>query len=139
MTDKKSHEKEVAVAVKKIVVQIGKKEIILAIDDALELQKALNELFSSAVVPQPETITKEIVKEHHHHHDRYWGWNQPFWYGGNGYKYVNDGGIVYCSSNQLDMQLSGSAASSGIVFNGYVGTNTASSIPLEALELREVK
>lgn len=81
------------VAVKKVVVQLGKKELILDIEDALQLRDVLNDLFGKAVV------------EHHHHGYPYPVpapyWNQPLitWTsaGGNGFKYAD--GTVLCSTH----------------------------------------
>lgn len=69
MTTKTTEE----VAVKKIVVQLGKKELVLDIEDAKALKVILNELFGSVVVEKaPAAVEKEtIIKEHHYHHDKY--------------------------------------------------------------------
>lgn len=51
--------------IKKVVLQLGKKEIELSVDEAKKLHEALNELFEAKVV-------KEVV--HHHDYPRwYWG------------------------------------------------------------------
>lgn len=54
----------------KIVVQIGKKDHTLTIEEAKRLHAALGDLFGN----------KMVVKHEHHHHERpryYWGWSQP--------------------------------------------------------------
>lgn len=84
-----------AVAVKKVVVQLGKKELILDIEEAKQLNSVLNELFN---IKPTVVVTEQIVKEHHYH-DRpfYWYHNSPI-YGTNGYGYKYNDNVVYCST-----------------------------------------
>ena len=79
MTQKTETPKEVAV--RKVVVQLGKKELILDIEDAKQLKDVLNELFGQVVVEKvAPQIEKTIIREEHHYHKQYqpyWYWNQP--------------------------------------------------------------
>jgi hypothetical protein len=86
--------KEQPVAVKKVVIQLGKKELVLGIEEAKQLQTALNDMFG-----------KVVTEEHHHHHDKwwpyYWDFYKPYWQTsqGNGYKYIPNDNTIYCSVN----------------------------------------
>lgn len=53
--------------IKRIVLQLGKKEISLTVDEAKKLKELLSEMFGKEVI-------KEIRTEHHY--DKYW-WNFP--------------------------------------------------------------
>jgi len=56
------------VQIKKMVIQMGKKEVTLSIEEARELQQALNEIFDREV--------KVVKEEHHHHHSHR---EYPWW------------------------------------------------------------
>lgn len=88
----KNPETQPAVAVKKVVVQLGKKELIIDIEDAKELQKVLNELFG-------QVVTEKVVEHHHHSYPYYWNYPAIQWTtgSGNGYKYTQNDNTVYCS------------------------------------------
>lgn len=78
--------------IKKIVLQLGKKDIELTVEECKKLKDLLSELFGRDVV-------KEVVKEIHHGYPYRWYWNYPQW----------NGDIVYCSgvsgdSAKLDFQ-----------------------------------
>ena len=67
-----SEAKKSEVEIKKIVVDLGRRELVLTTEEALQLKDALNELFGKVV--------KEVVKEEHHHHHYpswRWDWAQP--------------------------------------------------------------
>jgi hypothetical protein len=95
MTPMKNLEVQKEVAVKKVVVQLGKKELILDINDAKELQKVLNELFGQVIVE------KKVVEEHHHYDHKPFYWNYPYIsYGSTTsgqFKYDNN--VVYCANS----------------------------------------
>lgn len=77
------------VAVEKVVVAIGRREIILTTDEAKQLKDALNELFGKAIT----------AEEHHHHHHYPWYYSYPKveWStaNGNGIKWQDN--QIYCS------------------------------------------
>ena len=83
------------VDVKKVVIQMGRRELTLDIDEAKELRGVLNSLFG-------EVVVERRVEEHHHHHDNYpwyWKYNQPFWSSQNSpLRYESKNDIVYCST-----------------------------------------
>ena len=64
MEDKKKE-----VAIKKIVVDLGRRELVLTTEEAIQLKTALNELFGKVI--------KETVKEEHHHYYPGWWWSYP--------------------------------------------------------------
>lgn len=71
--------------VKKIVLQLGKREIELTVAEAKELFKGLDELFGEKTV------------EHHYHRPWYWKPYEITWDSGTGSKWKFDNGVVYCS------------------------------------------
>ena len=67
MTGKENKE---GVQVTKVVVQLGKRELTLTIEEAKQLKDTLNTLFGKEVI-------KEVREEHHHHHSGYY-WHHPW-------------------------------------------------------------
>src|ERR1017187_1990152 len=94
-------EQKKEVAITKIVVQLGKKELIFDIEDAKQLKQILNELFAGeAATP---IIEKTIIREEHHHYERhpqpyYWGYLNPSYISSSGTGFKYDNNTVYCSA-----------------------------------------
>lgn len=79
-----------AAEIKKIVLQLGKREIELTVDEAKQLFKSLETIFG-----------EKVVREEHHYHRPYWYWhlNTPQWTDqGTGTKWTYKNDIVYCST-----------------------------------------
>lgn len=81
------------VAIKKVVVQLGKKELVIDIEDAKQLRDALNTLFGGPAVKET------VIREEHHHYPKpyYWDYSKPYW-GGGLWAYTNKDNIVYCAN-----------------------------------------
>lgn len=85
--------------IKKIVLNLGEKEVSLTPGEAKKLKAALDEMFGKEVV--------EVVRQIHHHDHYPWRWYplQPY------YKYTTTGGVCTTyNSNNSTMTLSLSAA-----------------------------
>lgn len=82
---------EAPVAIKKVVVQLGKKELVIDIEDAKQLRDALNALFGGPAI-------KEVVKEEHHYYPYRWSYSGPRWEAP-AWQYKYDDNIVYCSTS----------------------------------------
>lgn len=62
--------KDETVKIKKIVLDLGDKEIVLSMEQAKKLKEVLAEIFG-----------KDVIKEVHHHHDYWWEFKQyPVYY-----------------------------------------------------------
>lgn len=65
------------IAIKKLVIKMGDKEVSITMDEAKKLKEALEELFGKQI------MTTTIMEEHHHHHDHYptrpFYPYQPYW------------------------------------------------------------
>ena len=91
MTTKTETKKEVAIS--KVVVQLGRRELILDIEEAKQLKNVLNELFGQVIVEKTE-----VVKEHHYHNNYPYFYNYPpVTYYGN-YSTGGLNGAIYCST-----------------------------------------
>ena len=101
------------VAVSKIVVQLGKKELILDVEDAKALKDVLNELFGQVIVEKAPQVEKHTIIEKHYH-DRYvsnpYYWNYPAvtyqvsggltgitCSTGNSYSFTGSSGVINCA------------------------------------------
>ena len=105
-------DKEKTIAVQKLVLCIGKKELVLSVDEARELKKALESV-----------LGKEVV-----HH--YSGYNYPYWWGGvvgSGMRYgYADNSSFDVNAKGLDANLN--QTTTGDLFNQYAakyGAGTA--------------
>ena len=59
---------ETNVEIKELTLQLGKKEVVLTVDEARKLKKALEDIFGRDII-------REVKEEHHYHdHRPYWGW-----------------------------------------------------------------
>ena len=59
------------VEIKELKLQLGKKEVVLTVEEARKLKKALEDIFGRDIIRE--------VKEEHHYHDHYpyrWYWQQ---------------------------------------------------------------
>ena len=80
------------VEIKELTLQLGKKEVVLTVDEARKLKKALEDIFGRDIIRE--------IKEEHHYHDNYprWGWYyeqkplQPYFIADNNTKFL-------CASN----------------------------------------
>jgi hypothetical protein len=89
----KNSETQAPVAIKKVIVQLGKKELVIDIEDAKQLRDALNTLFGGPAVKEV------VIREEHHHYPKpfYWDYSKPIWNAPNwGYKWSD--GAIYCSN-----------------------------------------
>ena len=74
--------------IKKIVLDLGKKQVELTPEQARKLKEALDEMFGQKVVR---------IEDHHHYHDR-WYW-RPYWYCDTYISKPDNTGIVWTSGN----------------------------------------
>jgi hypothetical protein len=81
--------------IKKIVLQLGKKEVELTVEECKKLKEVLSEMFG-----------KEVVKEIHHHDYYKWYWQNPITYY-SAVKTTADPNIFYCS-NTSQLSVNGS-------------------------------
>ncbi len=89
--------------IKKIVLQLGKKEVELTVEECKKLKEVLSEMFG-----------KEVVREVHHDHWNRWYWDSPriycstglqataqdsnkFLCGSSSFEYKADSNSLFCS------------------------------------------
>ena len=73
--------------IKKIVLQLGKKEIELTVEEAKSLAKSLEEMFG-----------QRVIREEHHYHRPYWYWHGTPQWQDTGTKWTFDKGVIYCAT-----------------------------------------
>lgn len=65
-----AEDKKPEVTIKKIVINLGRRELVLTTEEAQQLRAALNKLFREKVV--------KVTEEHHHHYPTWtWDWKMP--------------------------------------------------------------
>ena len=80
--------------IKKIVLDLGKKQVELTPEQCKKLKDALDEMFGKSVVKE---------EHHHHHHDRWW----PYWYSSTStITWPNDVSWEYQISNDISASYS---------------------------------
>lgn len=77
------------IAIKKMTIQLGKKEVELTIEEAKQLHEALGNLFGS----------KEVIREYHYEDKDRWDWIRPkrVWLTGSAKFEMKDPGLLLCS------------------------------------------
>ena len=94
MLNRKGETMENKTEIKKIVLQLGKKEVELTVEECKKLKEVLSEMFG-----------KDVVKEIHHHDYYKWYWQHPVTY------YTNQtsplANQIYCS-NTASISMDGS-------------------------------
>lgn len=94
MLNRKGEPMENKTEIKKIVLQLGIKEVELTVEECKKLKEVLSEMFG-----------KDVVKKIHHHDYYKWYWQQPITYFTN--KTAPNPNIVYCS-NTASISMDGS-------------------------------